>query len=218
MRISKLILINWKNFKETEIVKQWRGQGIKYQERDFSDGTLRLIGLLWALQDGTKPILLEEPELSLHSSIIRQLPDIIYQLQKKKTVKRQVILTTHSFEILENKGIAGKCGISYIKNNMRTFNETSKSLPHIVVTDLDRKPCAPQLIREWITFEVHNNMLFRIAERENIAAFMSMPVNKIPVNTQEITDSKQFIINLARKSRKKIIKDFIPQRKSKTMH
>jgi predicted ATPase len=87
------------------LFKQWRGQGVKYQEHDFSDGTLRLIGLLWALQDGTKPILLEEPELSLHSSIIRQLPDIIYQLQKKKKGKRQVILTTHSYEILDNKGI-----------------------------------------------------------------------------------------------------------------
>jgi predicted ATPase len=90
------------------IFKQWRGQGVKYQEHDFSDGTLRLIGLLWALQDGIKPILLEEPELSLHSSIIRQLPDIIYQLQKKKSGKRQVILTTHSFEILDNKGIAAE--------------------------------------------------------------------------------------------------------------
>jgi predicted ATPase len=88
--------------------KQWRGQGIKFQERHFSDGTLRLIGLLWALQDGTKPILLEEPELSLHSSIIMQLPDIIFQLQKKKVGKRQVIVTTHSYEILNNKGISAE--------------------------------------------------------------------------------------------------------------
>jgi predicted ATPase len=86
--------------------KQWRSQGVKHQERHFSDGTLRLIGLLWALQDGTKPILLEEPELSLHSAIIMKLPDIIYQLQKKKTGKRQVIVTTHSHEILNNKGIS----------------------------------------------------------------------------------------------------------------
>jgi len=90
------------------IFKQWRGQGVKYQEHDFSDGTLRLIGLLWALQDGTKPILLEEPELSLHSSIIMQLPDIIYRLQKKKTGKRQVVITTHSHEILNNNGIAAE--------------------------------------------------------------------------------------------------------------
>jgi len=88
--------------------KQWRSKGVKHQERHFSDGTLRLIGLLWALQDGTKPILLEEPELSLHSAIIMRLPDIIYQLQKKKTGKRQVIVTTHSHEILNNKGISAE--------------------------------------------------------------------------------------------------------------
>ncbi|MCX7726913.1 MAG: ATP-binding protein, partial [Chitinispirillaceae bacterium] len=86
---------------------QWRAQGVKHTERHFSDGTLRLIGLLWTLQDGNKPILWEEPELSLHSSIVIQLPDIIYQLQRKRTnkSKRQVILTTHSSDILNNKGI-----------------------------------------------------------------------------------------------------------------
>jgi len=88
--------------------KQWRGKGVKHQEKHFSDGTLRLIGLLWALQDGTKPILLEEPELSLHSAIIMRLPDIIYQLQKKKSGRRQVIITTHSYEILNNKGISAE--------------------------------------------------------------------------------------------------------------
>lgn len=88
--------------------KNWRAQGMKHQEKHFSDGTLRLIGLLWALQDGTKPILLEEPELSLHTAIIRQLPDIIHQLQKKKNGKRQVIITTHSHELLNNLGISAE--------------------------------------------------------------------------------------------------------------
>jgi predicted ATPase len=88
--------------------KQWRGQGIKHQEKHFSDGTLRFIGLFWALQDGSKPILLEEPELSLHASIIMRLPDIIYKLQKKKSNKRQVIITTHSHELLNNSGISAE--------------------------------------------------------------------------------------------------------------
>lgn len=88
------------------IFKHWRAYGAKHQELQFSDGTLRLIGLLWALQDGTKPLLLEEPELSLHSAIIMRLPDIIYQLQKKKNSTRQVIVTTHSHEILNNRGVA----------------------------------------------------------------------------------------------------------------
>ena len=88
--------------------KHWRGIDAKQQEDQFSDGTLRFIGLFWALQDGNKPLLLEEPELSLHTAIITRLPEIIYKLQKKKTGRRQVILTTHSYELLDNKGIAGE--------------------------------------------------------------------------------------------------------------
>jgi len=88
--------------------KQWRGKGVKHQEKHFSDGTLRFIGLFWALQDGTKPILLEEPELSLHSAIIQRLADVIYKLQKKKSGRRQVIVTTHSHEILNNQGISAE--------------------------------------------------------------------------------------------------------------
>ncbi|WP_448528801.1 AAA family ATPase [Raineya sp.] len=85
--------------------KQWRAKGVKHTEKYFSDGTLRLIALLWVLLDGNKPVLLEEPELSLHSAIVQQLADIIYVLQKKKQGERQVILTTHSYELLNNKGI-----------------------------------------------------------------------------------------------------------------
>ena len=87
--------------------KHWR-ENAKQQEDQFSDGTLRFIGLFWALQDGNKPLLLEEPELSLHTAIVTRLPEIIHKLQKRKVGRRQVILTTHSYELLDSKGIAGE--------------------------------------------------------------------------------------------------------------
>jgi predicted ATPase len=87
--------------------KHWRGTDALQQENQFSDGTLRLIGFLWSLQDGSKPLLLEEPELSLHSGVVRQLPEIIAALQQKRyPTPRQVILTTHSADILSNSGIS----------------------------------------------------------------------------------------------------------------
>ena len=49
-----------------------------HNETDFSDGTLRLIGLLWALLDAQGPLLLEEPELSLHEAIVRHIPMSIW--------------------------------------------------------------------------------------------------------------------------------------------
>lgn len=89
------------------LYKHWRPKAGKQREDQFSDGTLRLIGFLWALQDGNKPILLEEPELSLHPGIVNKLAEIIGRLQRRKTGRRQVLVTTHSYELLTNRGIGG---------------------------------------------------------------------------------------------------------------
>ena len=43
------------------LYEHWRAKGAKQQESQFSDGTLRLIGFMWALLDGQETILLEEP-------------------------------------------------------------------------------------------------------------------------------------------------------------
>jgi predicted ATPase len=51
----------------------WRPQGAWQTEEQFSDGTLRLMGLLWVTMAGGGPLLLEEPELSLHPEVVRYL-------------------------------------------------------------------------------------------------------------------------------------------------
>ena len=84
----------------------WRAKGIKQQEAQFSDGTLRLIGFLFALIDSHGVILLEEPEINLHSGIITQLPEFIAKIQRLKKGSRQILITTHSFDILSNQGIS----------------------------------------------------------------------------------------------------------------
>jgi len=87
--------------------EHWRGQGgAKQQEEQFSDGTLRLIGLLWSLLEGDTLLLLEEPELSLNVAIIEELPLMMHRVMKKK--KRQVFLTTHSFDLLSDASIGGE--------------------------------------------------------------------------------------------------------------
>lgn len=84
----------------------WRTTGARQDERDLSDGTLRLIGLLWSLVEvGRKgaPVLLEEPELSLHPAVISMLPTVLARAQR--TSGAQIILTTHSPELLQDEGI-----------------------------------------------------------------------------------------------------------------
>jgi AAA15 family ATPase/GTPase len=84
--------------------EHWRPNGGKQTETQLSDGTLRLIGLLWSLFTGKGILLLEEPELSLHSAIVEQLPELFYSILRSK--KRQLIITTHSAELLSHQGIS----------------------------------------------------------------------------------------------------------------
>ena len=53
--------------------KHWRPKAARQTEATFSDGTLRLLGLLWALAEQGGPLLLEEP-LSLHDARCPALP------------------------------------------------------------------------------------------------------------------------------------------------
>ncbi len=53
--------------------KHFRPRGGWQREDQFSDGTLRLIGLLWSLMERRGLLLLEEPELSLNDSIVELL-------------------------------------------------------------------------------------------------------------------------------------------------
>lgn len=83
--------------------QHWRPQGAWQNEEEFSDGTLRLMGLLWAVLEGAGPLLLEEPELSLHPEVIRYLPQIVARAQRR--TGRQIILSTHSTDLLRDNGI-----------------------------------------------------------------------------------------------------------------
>jgi predicted ATPase len=85
------------------------------REDQFSDGTLRLIALFWLLMENDSLLLLEEPELSLDEEIVRQLPRLIANVRRSsKRKQRQIIITTHSQAMLENKGIDSK-GILRLK-------------------------------------------------------------------------------------------------------
>jgi len=88
------------------VYEHWRPMGARQREDQFSDGTLRLIALLWSLLEGDGLLLLEEPELSLNAAIVKALPSVIYRLQGKH--KRQVLISTHSADLLSDQGIGGE--------------------------------------------------------------------------------------------------------------
>jgi len=82
-----------------------RPRGAWQREDQFSDGTLRLLALLWMLFEGDSLLLLEEPELSLNNAIVERIPELIQRIQRKSKYKRQALISTHSDALLKNQGI-----------------------------------------------------------------------------------------------------------------
>lgn len=85
------------------LFEHWRPKAGWQDERQMSDGTLRLLALLWVLTESGDTLLLEEPELSLNAGVVREIPRLIHSTQKKHS--RQVILSTHSSDLLSDEGI-----------------------------------------------------------------------------------------------------------------
>ena len=89
----------------------WRAHDVSQREDQLSDGTLRLIGLFWSLLDRGGPLLLEEPEICLNRDIVMRLAALFWRLSRpdhrRRNDRRQVILTTHSPDLLSDQGIDG---------------------------------------------------------------------------------------------------------------
>lgn len=85
--------------------KHFRPNAGWQREEQFSDGTLRLLGLLWSLLDGSSLLLMEEPELSLNSSIVAEIPAMMHKIQRQSKKRRQILVSSHSDALLSNPGI-----------------------------------------------------------------------------------------------------------------
>ena len=91
--------------------EHWRSRGAWQRDDLLSDGTLRLIALLWTAQEAGGPLLLEEPELSLHDTVVSAIPGAFAALahgwrSSGRRQPRQVWLSTHSASLLQDEGIA----------------------------------------------------------------------------------------------------------------
>jgi ABC-type proline/glycine betaine transport system ATPase subunit len=109
--------------------EHWRPQGAWQTENQFSDGTLRLMGLLWAVLDGKGPLLLEEPELSLHPEVVRHISQMFARIQRR--TGRQIILSTHSSDLLLDDGIGLDEVLLLVPGREGTEVNLASSIPEI---------------------------------------------------------------------------------------
>ena len=89
------------------IYEHWRPKAGKQREDQFSDGTLRLLGLLWTMLETNVLLLMEEPELSLNDGIVARLPGVMHRLTRQGRNRSQILVSTHSASLLSDKGLNG---------------------------------------------------------------------------------------------------------------
>ena len=121
--------------------------------------------------------------------------------------------------------VYGKDGRNYILKRLSKYNQAARFAPWLVVVDLEGDPgCAPNFVRKVLPNPAIG-MQFRIAVRaieawlladaERLAAFLSISATTIPTNPDSEAEPKTTIINLARQSRKKAIReDIVPRQGS----
>lgn len=118
-------------------------------------------------------------------------------------------------------------GFGQIKAGIGTFKKASYTLPHVILTDLDRYPCPPALLTDWNAIRLPTTMLLRIAvreveawllaDREGIADFLGVPAGKVPSFPESESDPKRCLINLARRSRKRrLAAELVPESGART--
>ena len=81
-----------------------RGASGIYSHEQFSEGTLRLLGLLFdlaTLPRDTSVVLIEEPESFLQASVVRSLPSLLAEVAMNRDV--QMVISTHSPELIDSE-------------------------------------------------------------------------------------------------------------------
>jgi hypothetical protein len=129
--------------------------------------------------------------------------------------------------ILDHVGLTcdrvyGKSGKEQLLNLLPRYNQAARFMPWVVVVDLDRDAeCAPDFVVEklaeptrWMCFRVAVRAIeaWLLADREHLANFLRVPVNKFPVQPDSEHDPKATLVNLARQSKLKTIhEDMVPR-------
>jgi hypothetical protein len=126
---------------------------------------------------------------------------------------------------LEVGAIYGRKGKAHLLDRAPTYNKAAHFAPWFVLVDLDMdEQCPSQAVLRWLAYPA-NGMRFRVAvrsveawlmaDRESIASFLAVNTSKIPQHPDLDSNPKQTLINIARMSRSKSIReDLVPRQGS----
>ncbi|MFN8831506.1 MAG: hypothetical protein ACK5W0_16800, partial [Labrys sp. (in: a-proteobacteria)] len=116
-----------------------------------------------------------------------------------------------------------KNGNGYLRSRLSNFCEMGVHNVVLLITDLDRAPCAATLKQDWFSSrERPAGLLFRVAVREveawlmadrsAFSLFFGFQESVVPENVEGIADPKEKLLNLAKRAKREVKEELLPRR------
>lgn len=142
-------------------------------------------------------------------------------------VAQRTIAASHRPFLIERRVVAR--GFGNIRRAIDKYRRASHTLPHVVLTDLDRVSCPAKLRRDWRAIDLPPAMLLCVAVRETeswllgdrrgFASFAAIAEGRVPLDPELLPDPKEFLVGLVRGSRNKgLARDLTPSHGSPLPH
>lgn len=118
--------------------------------------------------------------------------------------------------------VYGKQGKSQLLQRLRAYNQAARSSPWAILIDLDQDAdCAPPFLSRHIPqpsaqmccrVAVRSIEAWLLADREHLAKFLDVAFAKIPQNPEALANPKQTLVELARHSQSRDVReDLVPR-------
>ncbi len=135
-------------------------------------------------------------EIHIHLAVEDELSELVLRRILQERPVHYDVRATH-----------GKTGSAFLKKRTEAFNNMAKAFPVLLLTDLDRVACAPELVRTWLGKPKHSNFLFRVAVREveawllatgeSFGSFLGLRRQLPTANSEDLPDPKNELLKIA---------------------
>ena len=118
--------------------------------------------------------------------------------------------------------VFGRSGFGYLKKQTPAFNNAAKGCPFLLLTDLDRYACPPELLGDWLSVEKHKFFLLRVAVREveswllgdapGLGRFLRLRTHPAVPDPEALQDPKQDVLACALRSPNRLLRESLVSR------
>ena len=118
--------------------------------------------------------------------------------------------------------VYGRNGKDHLRKSLLGYNRAARFSPWVVLVDLNSDAqCAPPFIASWLP-DPAPQMYFRVAvraieawlaaDRDPLARFLGLALSLVPGDPEAVTHPKRMMVDLARRSRRRDIReDMVPR-------